>query len=69
MAELARALAESGETRAAALVFVARDGLRARGFIDALGLAAPEIEALPSAVVGLPTLGRETPTPPLPPSA
>ena len=39
-------LAEAGESRAAALVFVARDGLRAQAFIDALAFAAPEIEAL-----------------------
>jgi transcription-repair coupling factor (superfamily II helicase) len=46
VAELARALAYDGETRAAALVFVARDGLRAQAFSDALAFAAPEIEAL-----------------------
>ena len=45
-AELAHLLAEAGESRAAALVFVARDGLRAQAFIDALAFAAPEIEAL-----------------------
>ena len=46
VAELARAFARDGEARAAALVFVARDGMRAQSFIDALGFAAPEIEAL-----------------------
>ncbi len=46
VADLARALAAAGEKRAAALVFVARDGLRAQAFIDALAFAAPEIEAL-----------------------
>ncbi len=46
VAELARALAHAGEKRAAALVFVARDGLRAQAFSDALAFAAPEIEAL-----------------------
>ena len=46
VAELTRALARAGETRAATLVFVARDGLRAQSLIDALGFAAPEIEAL-----------------------
>ena len=46
VAELARLLAEAGESRAAALVFVARDGMRAQAFIDALAFAAPEIEAL-----------------------
>ncbi len=46
VAELARALAAAGETRAAALVFVARDGMRAQAFSDALAFAAPEIEAL-----------------------
>ncbi len=46
LAELARGLARAGEERAAALVFVARDGVRAQNFIDALAFAAPEIEAL-----------------------
>jgi len=46
VAELARALAKAGETRPAALVFVARDGDRARSFIDALAFAAPDVEAL-----------------------
>ncbi len=46
VAELTRALAKHGESRAVTLVFVARDGLRAQAFIDALGFAAPEIEAL-----------------------
>ncbi|THD42868.1 MAG: transcription-repair coupling factor [Bradyrhizobium sp.] len=46
LAELARGLARAGETRAAALVFVARDGARAQSLIDALAFAAPEIEAL-----------------------
>src|SRR5579863_8591213 len=46
VAELALAFAEAGENRSAALAFVARDGQRAQSFIDALGFAAPEIEAL-----------------------
>src|SRR5579871_192697 len=46
VADLARALAGAGEKRAVALVFVARDGVRAQSFIDALGFAAPEVEAL-----------------------
>ena len=46
VAELTRALAKAGEDRAVTLVFVARDGLRAQSFIDALGFAAPEVEAL-----------------------
>ena len=46
VAELTRALAKDGEQRAVTLVFVARDGLRAQAFIDALAFAAPEIEAL-----------------------
>jgi transcription-repair coupling factor (superfamily II helicase) len=46
VAALTRALARAGEERAVTLVFVARDSLRAQNFIDALGFAAPEIEAL-----------------------
>ena len=46
VAELTRALAKDGERRAVTLAFVARDGLRAQAFIDALSFAAPEIEAL-----------------------
>ena len=46
VAELTRALAREGESRAVTLVFVARDSARAQAFIDALGFAAPEIEAL-----------------------
>ena len=46
VADLTRALAAAGEKRAAALVFVARDSIRAQAFIDALGFVAPEIEAL-----------------------
>src|ERR1700677_2100501 len=46
VAELTRALAKEGEQRAVTLVFAARDSLRAQAFIDALGFAAPEIEAL-----------------------
>ena len=46
VADLARALARAGESAPAALVFVARDGVRAQAFIDALAFAAPEIEAL-----------------------
>ena len=46
VAELTRALAKAGVERAVTLVFLARDGLRAQSLIDALGFAAPEIEAL-----------------------
>jgi len=46
VADLTRALATAGEARPVTLVFVARDSLRAQNFIDALGFAAPEIEAL-----------------------
>ena len=46
VAELTRALAKDGEQRAVTLAFVARDGLRAQAFIEALSFAAPEIEAL-----------------------
>ncbi|HKN28893.1 MAG TPA: transcription-repair coupling factor [Roseiarcus sp.] len=46
VAELTRALAKAGEGRAVSLVCVARDSVRAQTFIDALGFAAPEIEAL-----------------------
>jgi transcription-repair coupling factor (superfamily II helicase) len=46
IADLTRKLAAAGETRAATLVVVARDGMRAQNIIDALAFAAPEIEAL-----------------------
>ncbi|HEY1943172.1 MAG TPA: transcription-repair coupling factor [Roseiarcus sp.] len=46
VADLARAFARAGEERAAALVFIARDSVRAQNFIDALAFAAPEVEAL-----------------------
>jgi transcription-repair coupling factor (superfamily II helicase) len=46
VANLTRALAAAGESRAVTLVFVARDSVRAQAFINALGFAAPEIEAL-----------------------
>ena len=46
VADLTRALAKAGEARAVTLAFVARDSVRAQTFIDALGFAAPEIEAL-----------------------
>ncbi len=46
IADLVRQLAKDAENRPVALVFVARDGLRAQAFIDALSFAAPEIEAL-----------------------
>jgi transcription-repair coupling factor (superfamily II helicase) len=46
VADVTRALAAAGESRAVTLVFVARDSVRAQAFIDALGFAAPEIEAL-----------------------
>ena len=46
VAEVTRALARDGEQRAVTLTFVARDGLRAQAFTDALSFATPEIEAL-----------------------
>jgi transcription-repair coupling factor (superfamily II helicase) len=46
VADLTRTLAREAESRAVALTLVARDSLRAQGFIDALAFAAPEIEAL-----------------------
>ena len=46
IADLTRALAAAGETRAVTLVVVARDGMRAQNIIDALAFAAPEIEVL-----------------------
>jgi transcription-repair coupling factor (superfamily II helicase) len=46
IADLTRALAAAGETRAVTLVVVARDGMRAQNLIDSLAFAAPEIEAL-----------------------
>jgi transcription-repair coupling factor (superfamily II helicase) len=46
IADLVRALAHEAEGRPVALMFVARDGLRAQAFIEALAFAAPEIEAL-----------------------
>jgi len=46
VAALARGLARAGESRGAALAFVARDGARAQSFVDALGFAAPEVETL-----------------------
>ncbi len=46
LADLARALAGAAEKRSAALVFVARDGVRAQNVVDALAFAAPDIEAL-----------------------
>jgi transcription-repair coupling factor (superfamily II helicase) len=46
IADLTRALAAAGETRAVTLVVVARDGIRAQNLMDALAFAAPEIEAL-----------------------
>ncbi|MCI0734843.1 MAG: transcription-repair coupling factor [Beijerinckiaceae bacterium] len=45
-ADLIRALAKKAESRAVALVHVARDGQRARAFADALAFAAPDIEIL-----------------------
>ena len=56
VAELTRALAKDGEQRAVTLAFVARDGLRAQAFIDALSFAAPEIEVADLAGLGLPAL-------------
>ena len=63
VAELTRALASDGEQRAVTLVFVARDGLRAQAFIDALSFAAPEIEALifRRGIASLTTASRPTP--------
>ena len=46
VADLVRALARDAENRAVALTFLARDSIRAQAFVDALGFAAPEIEAL-----------------------
>lgn len=46
VADLVRALAREAENRSVALTFVARDSMRAQNFVDALGFAAPEIEAL-----------------------
>ena len=46
VADFARAFARAGEERAAALVFIARDSVRAQNFMDALAFAAPEVEAL-----------------------
>ena len=46
VADLARLLARAGETRAAVLVHVARDGQRSRAFQEALAFAAPGLEAL-----------------------
>ncbi len=45
-ADLLRALAKAGEGRSCALVHVARDSQRLRGFRDAFGFAAPEAEIL-----------------------
>ena len=56
VADLTRTLAREAESRAVALTVVARDSLRAQGFIDALAFAAPEIEALYLPALGLPAL-------------
>jgi transcription-repair coupling factor (superfamily II helicase) len=45
-ADLARALTETADGKAAALVVVSRDGQRSRAFQDAFAFAAPEIELL-----------------------
>ncbi len=45
-ADLLRALAKAGEGRSCALVHVARDGQRLRGFREAFAFAAPEAEIL-----------------------
>ena len=45
-ADLTRALARDAESRAVALIHVARDGQRARAFGEALAFAAPDIELL-----------------------
>ena len=45
-ADLARALAKNGQGKAAALVFVARDGQRQAAMEAALGFVAPDIEVL-----------------------
>src|SRR3984893_15564866 len=44
--DLTRALAKDAESRAVALIHVARDGQRARAFGEALAFAAPDIERL-----------------------
>jgi transcription-repair coupling factor (superfamily II helicase) len=46
VADLARFLGSTGETRPAALIHAARDGQRARAFREALSFAAPDIEIL-----------------------
>ncbi len=46
IADLTRALAKDAESRAVALVHVARDGQRARAFGETLTFAAPDIELL-----------------------
>jgi transcription-repair coupling factor (superfamily II helicase) len=45
-ADLTRALAKNAESRAVALIHVARDGQRARAFGETLAFAAPDIELL-----------------------
>lgn len=46
VADITRLLSREAESRAVALVHVARDGQRARAFGEALAFAAPDIEAL-----------------------
>jgi transcription-repair coupling factor (superfamily II helicase) len=46
VADLARLLGSTGETRPAVLIHAARDGQRARAFREALSFAAPDIEIL-----------------------
>ncbi|MBV1704458.1 MAG: hypothetical protein KGQ28_06595, partial [Hyphomicrobiales bacterium] len=45
-ADLAAELAPKSEDRAATLLFVARDGRRARDFAEAVAFARPEVETL-----------------------
>jgi len=45
-ADIARGLAKQGQGKAAALVFVARDGQRQAAMEMALGFVAPDIEVL-----------------------
>jgi transcription-repair coupling factor (superfamily II helicase) len=46
VADLARALSRKAERRPAAFIHVARDGQRARAFLEAFSFAAPDIEIL-----------------------
>jgi len=46
IADLTRAMARAAEKRSVVLVHVARDGQRARAFVEAMGFAAPDIEVM-----------------------